>query len=437
MSFDKKNILIISYSYPPSNAPAAQRPFSIAKHLDKDKFNVTVITCSNPESSLGFDENFSNFIKGVQIIKIKDLINRNTISTFRQNISTEQNKNLKKSIKSFVFRCINFIIIPDRAVFWYINVLKYLKINSSIIKKTNIIYSTSPAFSNHLIARYIKKKNKSIKWVADLRDFHYLKTTENKTNLKSLINKGLEDSVMKKSDTITFISNSMKNIYSEYFFSSKNKMITIYNGFDEEDINVKDIRDTNNSKLSVFYSGSFYSGLRSPKPLLEILDKLIEEKIITENKIEINIVGNFEEELKLEISNYKSYKCINFIGRINRNEVLIKQLQADVLWLIVGDKITHYTGLPLKFFEYIHSRRPIINFAPISSEPSTIIKKYNLGWNIDPKIHSFEYQIQIFKEIVHKYKDGSLKKPIQLNDFKEFSRKYQSEQFENLFTKIN
>jgi len=31
----KKKILIISYSYPPANVPAAQRPYSFAKYLDK------------------------------------------------------------------------------------------------------------------------------------------------------------------------------------------------------------------------------------------------------------------------------------------------------------------------------------------------------------------------------------------------------------------
>ena len=139
---------------------------------------------------------------------------------------------------------------------------------------------------------------------------------------------------------------------------------------------------------------------------------------------------------KLTISQVKiSEKCIHFIGRLNRNEVLKKQLEADLLWLIVGEKITHYTGLPLKFFEYIHTRRPIINFAPIISEPSSIIEKYNLGWNIDPKKHTFENQIKIFKEIVDKYNDGSLKNPIKQNEFDEFNRKYQTEQFENLLTK--
>jgi len=437
MLFIKKNILIISYSYPPSNAPAAQRPFSIAKYIDKEKFNVTVITCSNPESSLGFDDKYSNILEGVKIISIKDLINSTTITTFRKNNNIEQNKNLKTTFKGAIFKVLNYMIIPDRVLFWYINVIRYLNKNTSLINETNIVLSTSPAFSNHLIAKFIKKKNKSIKWIADFRDFHFLKTTENKKDLKSLINQNLENSIIKKSDIITFISQSMKNVYSEHFNSSMNKMFTIYNGFDNEDLDTSNINNTQNSKLSIFYSGSFYSGLRSPKPLLEIIDKLFERQIISENKIEINIVGNFENQLKSEISNFKSFKCINFIGRLNRNEVLKKQLEADLLWLIVGEKITHYTGLPLKFFEYINTRRPIINFAPIISEPSTIINKYNLGWNIDPEKHSFDYQIQVFREIVNKYNDGSLKNPIKQNKFEEFNRKYQTKQFEDLITKIN
>ena len=37
----KKNVLIISYSYPPNNVAGAQRPYALAKYLDKEKYNVT------------------------------------------------------------------------------------------------------------------------------------------------------------------------------------------------------------------------------------------------------------------------------------------------------------------------------------------------------------------------------------------------------------
>src|SRR5690606_39089025 len=52
-----KKLFIISYSFPPSNAPAAQRPYTIAKYLGREGYNVSVLSCSNQDSSLGLEEN--------------------------------------------------------------------------------------------------------------------------------------------------------------------------------------------------------------------------------------------------------------------------------------------------------------------------------------------------------------------------------------------
>ena len=56
---EKKKILIISYSYPPSNVPATQRPYAVAKYLNKDEFDVSVITCGNADVSWGVNEGFN------------------------------------------------------------------------------------------------------------------------------------------------------------------------------------------------------------------------------------------------------------------------------------------------------------------------------------------------------------------------------------------
>jgi hypothetical protein len=37
----KKNVLIISYAYPPNNAAGAQRPYALEKYLDKTKYYLT------------------------------------------------------------------------------------------------------------------------------------------------------------------------------------------------------------------------------------------------------------------------------------------------------------------------------------------------------------------------------------------------------------
>lgn len=64
----KKNILIISYSYPPNNVAGAQRPYALAKYLAKEKYNVTVITCKNPDLPLGKNDNFDANIEGVELL---------------------------------------------------------------------------------------------------------------------------------------------------------------------------------------------------------------------------------------------------------------------------------------------------------------------------------------------------------------------------------
>ena len=145
----------------------------------------------------------------------------------------------------------------------------------------------------------------------------------------------------------------MQDIYSKYYTKLNSKFSVVYNGFDMSDFKDLDIAKTQNNKLTLFYAGSFYRGVRSPIPLLKIVDKLIEKEKITTNEIEIRIAGNFENELIDEIKNYNSYACINFIGKIPRAKVLTHLVSADLLWLIVGEKSTHYTGVPIKFFEYL------------------------------------------------------------------------------------
>ena len=98
-----KKILIISYSYPPSNVPAVQRPYNIAKYLDKDNFDVTVIACANFDASWGINEGFDPELPKVNLIKINSLLGRGTASlkVHRSVPSKTLISDLKSSIISF------------------------------------------------------------------------------------------------------------------------------------------------------------------------------------------------------------------------------------------------------------------------------------------------------------------------------------------------
>jgi len=428
-----KNILIISYSYPPVNAPAAQRPYALAKYLNKSKYNITVITCSNADSSLGFDDSFNEEIENVSLIKIPSKIVTNP-SAFRDSsmVSSKKRAKYNQKIKSLLFSLASSFVFPDKAIFWYPNVIKYLKKHKELISKTDIVFTTSPLFTNHLIGNFILKEKKSIRWLVDFRDFHYVENWSKKKGLKALCHKKIENIVFKRASCIVFISAAMQKSYQNYYQNYKDKMDFIYNGFDPEDFKGLSIEPVCNDKLTIFYAGSFYRGIRSPFPLLTLLDEIIEKGYLKLDEIIIKVAGNFEQELLEEAKSFNSFSSIEFLGRIPRTQVLKQLTKADLLWLIIGDKKTHYKSVPLKLFEYLAALRPIINFAPSQSEATKIIEQYNLGVSFDNNQAINNDDLRYFNDLIADYKKGMLSKPLDEKIIDKFTRNKQALQFEKL-----
>ena len=365
----KKNILIISYGYPPINDAGAQRPYAIAKYLDKDKFNVTVLTCLNPSASLGVNENFDPALENVNVIRIKSYIGGNTSNSFSTKVDK---KGLKSKIKSFIFVLVQKMMFPDKGMFWYPNVKKYLKNNKDLIDNCDFVFSTSPGLTNHRIARLVKRKNSKIKWLADFRDFNYVDGWENINSFKSFLHKRLENSIITESTFLTFVTKTMQKSYQNFYPKYRNKMFNVFNGFDKSDFS-SSLKKNEHKKIVIFYAGSFYGGIRTPIPLLQLVDRILNENVLSKNDILIQIAGIVENEMKEKMENYKSFECVSLLGNLPRTTVIEYMFSSTFLCLIVGNIKTHYQTIPIKFFEYIASRRPIINFAPDISECSNII----------------------------------------------------------------
>jgi glycosyltransferase involved in cell wall biosynthesis len=400
----KKNVLIISYSYPPNNVAGAQRPYALAKYLDKEKYNVTIITCENPDLPLGKNENFDSNLVGVEIQFIKSKVG-NLDSNLRQKNNNHLKKgNISVSVKSILFKIGQQLIFPDKAMFWYSNVKQFLKKNPQLIENTDVVFSTSPGVTNHQIALFLKKKKKQIHWIADFRDFNYLENWEEKKGIKALLHKNLEYKIIKEANVLTFVTNTMLQVYQKYYKVFATKMLSVYNGFEIEDMHP--VRQSNNDKLVFFYAGTFYNGLRSPLPLLQLIEKAIDDKLIERTKIIIQIAGNIDEQTKSQMMAFKAYSCIDFLGNLPRIQVLDYMHKSSFLWLIVANIKSHYQTIPIKFFEYIAAKRPILNFAPKEAEVSHIIKNHQMGCNIDTLDFSIEESYPIFQELVVKFKKG-------------------------------
>ena len=324
----KKNILIVTYSYPPLNVPAAQRPYALAKYLDSNTFNVSVITCANPITNFGNDHDFNSYLSHVNVIKIKTFFGKKLKSNSDENISksiksNDTNLGLIAKLKRIIFKILQFFIFPDLSIFWYPRVKKFLIDNNNLIDNTDIVVSLSPKIGNHRIANYIKKINPRVIWLADFSDFHYVNNWQLKRGIRSYLHKKFEQVIIENATFLNFVTNTMYSAYKSFYVNYADKMFSSYNGFDPIDFQ-QNTKLIENEKLVIFYAGTFYNGVRSPQPLLELLDNAMNKNLLNQNDFVIEIAGNIEVQVVDMMKQYKSFESINFLGRLSRKETIKK-----------------------------------------------------------------------------------------------------------------
>lgn len=427
----KKNVFIIAYAYPPNNVAGAQRPYALAKYLDKSKYNVKVITCENPDLPLGKNEDFNPQIEGVELIYIKSRLGS---STQKLRSDAKVKASFVTKIKSILYKLGQLLIFPDKGMFWFPNVKSYIDENKELIKQTDIIFSTSPGITNHRIARLLKRKNPNANWIADFRDFNYVNHWDKKNEIRSYFHKKLESSIIHEASSVTYVTETMLDLNKKHYPQFANKMFAIYNGFDVDHSKSVDLTKTVlKSKITFFYAGTFYNGIRSPFPLLQLLDKMIGEDLLKSDEFEIQIAGNIDLDTIERMKSYSAYGSIHFLGNLPRADVLNRMSESSFLWLIVGNISSHYQTVPIKLFEYIAARRPIINFAPSQSESSRIIDALKLGYNFDTSVFKVEDCYQQFMDTISKAKLGNFVNPLPKENLTSFSWANQVKLIEKLF----
>ena len=419
-------ILIISYSFPPDNVPAAQRPYFMAKYLKEEKLlEPIVLTSHSSRSSLGK----SNWA---------DLTGLNVISTEAANETAENATASTVAVKAkrtgkfaaIAQKISREILIPDKAVTWYKKARKKAEDIMEQNPGIKYIFSTSPSVVNHQVAMWIKK-HYNVKWIADFRDFYYCSNIEeNSFIFRHHFDKRIERKIIETADRLTYISGGMMDEYRKKYPIIVSKSAVVHNGFDTNEFNFTIPDLPANKKLTIFYGGSFYKGQRSPKSLLLALENLVEKQVISPGEIEVVIAGNIPTEIFDEFTGYRIFRSVKLLGFIDRKKALEEMLNAHFLWLIIAAEKAHYLGFPVKGYEYIGARRHILVFTPKVSEPARIINELQCGTVLGISDDDRRENMEKLTLLINQFKKGAFAKPISINKnlLKKYTRIHQAHQ---------
>jgi hypothetical protein len=236
----------------------------------------------------------------------------------------------------------------------------------SIIRRerVDVIYSTSPSTVTHLIAMALKRIV-GVPWIADFRDPWEALFPEcvyfDENHLKRVAEIKAGESVVASADLVITNTDRACDAYRNRFPQlPASKFVTLPNGFDPQDFENISHTNSEGSKLTLMYAGTFFADLRSPNEILEAVTELIKEGRLDPNRFVLRIVGSSS-------FSQPETPAIELIPRVSHSKSLQMMAESDIL-LLLQQSEKYRLQIPAKTYEYMASKKWIL---AIASEGAT------------------------------------------------------------------
>lgn len=364
-----KNLLMISYYFPPLGGAGTLRSVKLARYLPDFGWRPVVLSVKNPEWYYAHDPKLFNELPNTTKVYRSWMIPSTwiyrLINPFRS-----------KTIDQWIRRT---IIQPDDQVGW---IPSGIRAGLNIVERENIqaVYSTSAPMSAHLIAYLIKRKT-GIAWIADFRDEWY----ENPdfyypTQLHKRLHLALEQRVVTAADHVIAAAPGFCRLLAKHPDGAK-KCTTVYMGFDLADFNADGAAHAwrrEDDRFTIAFSGLFYGSFR-PSRFFSAVSGLIANGKIDPYKLRIIFIG---PNIPADTGFIDEFDICRFTGFISHQDSVNILKQSDVLLLLLSRERGDFV-VPSKTFEYIAAQKPILALVPKNSEVASVINTTRTGIVVD------------------------------------------------------
>jgi len=426
-----KNVLIIRYPIYPVRGGVGRHIIKFIKYLPENGWHPIVLTlATNKELTSSTKKAISNHLLTVYMSPFVNPIKSLTDTFFYPRIRPKkQNHQIYGEINKLVLNLRKWFMIPD-ALMWWIPFA--IRAGIAIARKHNvdIIFSSAPRFSCHLIAEGISKHLK-IPWVAGFTDPWLPPSPKSETcktyfptTFHKLLNAYLEKKTITSANKVVADSGPIKKDFiRRYPNEPSDKFSVIRIGFDPEDF--KDIiprKKRKGHKTTIVHTGTFV-GNRNPITFLKALRLLIDTQPQIKNKLKVLFVGRSYLDLKSMIDNLGLDDFVEIIPQVSQKESLRYQIESDILLLIVGPVKAYQ--FPDKIFEYLATGKPILALATGHTEDADLLEKTGAG--VVANFNDIEQIATKLKNLYERINTGNIPEPnwdiIAQYDFRQLTRR--------------
>ena len=381
-----KNVLFVSYYWPPAGGVSVNRILRFYKYLPQFGWNPIILTTEGGDFPF-VDESLTQEVRPeTKVYRAKNVSLFAALKGVKANASSFVPYGFtdvsQDTWKSKLMRFLKFNIVPDTRILWANSAYRVAK-EILQAEKVDLIFSSSPPQTNHLIASKLSKTFK-IPWVADLRDpwsdvFWVAKHQARLPWISSLDMK-IEKSTLSKASHLVSVTPSWVQRYQERIGVETS---LIYNGYEpkmfEADDNESTQSGSNDSvgKFHIVYSGSM-SYHQRPTLFFEAIKELITANN-TPKELKVTFIGNYAPFLSNMVAEYGLESLVEFVP-FGSMQTAVSYMKAADMLLINGVQGEDDGVIPSKLFDYFGARKPILAF-DLSGNAESLLYESGQGYS--------------------------------------------------------
>ncbi|MEM1093483.1 MAG: glycosyltransferase, partial [Bacteroidota bacterium] len=322
-----RRLLIIAYYFPPMGMSGVQRMAKLARYLPATGWAPTVLTVE-PGGYFAFDHSLLDEVQeaGIDVIRTKSL---DPTQLFKKGetveIKQEQTRRRLSDLSQWVF-------VPDNKIGWLPYAVRAAK-RAAQRAPFDAVLSSAPPYTAHLVGRAVSKAL-GVPLITDFRDDwvgnprHVYPTLVHRR-----LNERLERSVLQHSRFSTTINTAIRDRLRR---SAPGSDIRVFEqGYDPSDMLPSTAAA--NTRCTFTYTGVFYDA-QTPDPFLKALHHALKTKRIRPEEVSAKFVGLFTPAGRLLVQQLDLGEVVHEVGYVPHREVRAYLAEANVLWLIIGQR---------------------------------------------------------------------------------------------------
>ena len=386
-----KRVLIITYYWPPSGGSGVQRWVKFSKYLPSQGWQPVIYTPENPDMPSIDQSLYSDIPEEAEIIKrpITEIYSiYRKISGNKGGGEVNPINSQKKTLKQKLMLAIRGnLFIPDPRISWLRPSVRFLK---KYLREhpVDVIVSTGPPHSMHLIAREVSKAT-GIPWVADFRDpwtrmFYFKHLALSDWARKK--HEKLEKMVLVDASAVVAVS---PLVQEEFKTMTGNRIELVTNGYDPEDFGQVVEPD---GHFNIVHTGLFASD-GNPETLWKVLSDLCREDARFADQLRIRLVGKNDTMILDSIHAAGLERNLVDLGYRDHTVAVREQMGSTMLILPLRKEPEYRATLPGKLFEYLGSQRPVLGIGQTDGAMARILADTGAGetfeWDDEAGIRTY------------------------------------------------